>query len=176
MVVVDEAYGEFCARPSAVGLLAEHPRLVVVRTMSKAFSLAGARVGYLAASPEVVEALHLVRLPYHLSAVTQAVARTALAHADELLGTVAAVVAERDRVIAGITALGLTVSPTDANFLLFGKFAEPRAVWQALLDRGVLVRDVSSGVGLAGWLRMNAGQPAENDLFLEALAKVVAEL
>jgi histidinol-phosphate aminotransferase len=176
MVVVDEAYAEFSHRPSAVQELSSHPRLIVSRTMSKAFALAGARVGYLAASPAVVDALHLVRLPYHLSAVTQAVARAALAHADELLASVADVIAERDRLVEGITALGLAVVPTDANFLLFGQFADPSAVWKSLLDRGVLVRDVSHSTGLGGWLRMNAGLPAENDLFLDALAKVVTEL
>ncbi len=176
MVVVDEAYAEFSARPSAVQQLSGHPRLIVSRTMSKAFALAGARVGYLVADSAVVDALHLVRLPYHLSAVTQAVARAALAHADELLASVADVSQQRDRLVREITGLGLEVVPTDANFLLFGRFADPSAVWKSLLDKGILVRDVSHGTGLGGWLRVNAGLTAENDLFLEALAKVVAEL
>ena len=142
--------------------------------MSKAFALAGARVGYLAASPAVVDALRLVRLPYHLSTLTQAAARTALAHADELLGTVEQVKAQRDRMVARIRELGLTVAPTEANFLLFGPFEQPAAVWQALLDRGVLVRDVSSGPGLSGWLRVNAGTEPETTSFLEALEEVIA--
>ncbi len=174
VVVVDEAYAEFAAAPSAVTLLERHPRLLVSRTMSKAFALAGARVGYLAASPAVVDALRLVRLPYHLSALTQAAARVALAHTGELLGTVEAVKAERDRMVAEIRAGGLTVVPTEANFLLFGPFERPADIWQALLDRGVLVRDVSAGPGLSGWLRVNAGTPAETTLFLSALREVTA--
>jgi histidinol-phosphate aminotransferase len=173
VVVVDEAYAEFGSSPSAVTLLADHPRLLVSRTMSKAFSGAGLRLGYLAASAEVVDVLRLVRLPYHLSALTQAAARAALAHTDELLGTVETVKAQRDRMVAGVRALGLTVVPTEANFLLFGPFDAPAATWQALLDRGVLVRDLSSGPGLAGWLRVNAGTVEETSAFLDALAEVV---
>jgi histidinol-phosphate aminotransferase len=173
VVVVDEAYAEFAATPSAVTLLSRHPRLLVSRTMSKAFALAGARVGYLAAGPAVIDVLRLVRLPYHLSALTQAAARTALAHTEELLATVEAVKAQRDRMVTEITACGLRVVPTDANFLLFGPFERPAQVWQALLDRGVLVRDVSTGPGLAGWLRVNAGTPAETTTFLDALREIM---
>ena len=173
VVVVDEAYAEFAATPSAVTLLERHPRLVVSRTMSKAFALAGARLGYLAASPAVVDALRLVRLPYHLSALTQAAARVALAHADELLATVAAVCEQRDHIVEVVRATGLQVVPTEANFLLFGPFDDPAATWQALLDRGVLVRDVSAGPGLAGWLRVNAGTPDETTTFLDALREVI---
>ncbi|MCU1591321.1 MAG: hisC [Frankiales bacterium] len=173
MVVVDEAYAEFAAGPSAVTLLASHPRLLVSRTMSKAFALAGARVGYLAASPAVVDALRLVRLPYHLSALTQLVARIALARTHELLATVELVKQQRDRMVREIEGLGLTVVPTDANFLLFGPFADPPVTWQRLLDRGVLVRDVSSGPGLAGWLRVNAGTEPETTAFLSALEEVM---
>lgn len=172
MVVVDEAYAEFASAPSAATLLDRFPRLIVSRTMSKAFALAGARVGYLAASAAVVDALRLVRLPYHLSAITQLVARAALARTTELLATVERVKEQRDRMVAGITALGLTVAPTEANFMLFGRFDEPGRVWQDLLDRGVLVRDVSSGAGLAGWLRVNAGTPSETTAFLAALKEV----
>jgi histidinol-phosphate aminotransferase len=173
VVVVDEAYAEFGSSPSAVTLLADHPRLLVSRTMSKAFAGAGLRLGYLAASAEVVDALRLVRLPYHLSALTQAAARAALAHTDELLGTVDAVKAQRDRMVDVVRALGLTVVPTEANFLLFGPFEEPAKTWQALLDKGVLVRDVSTGPGLAGWLRVNAGTEEETSAFLDALGSVV---
>jgi histidinol-phosphate aminotransferase len=173
MVVVDEAYAEFSSFPSAVTLLDRHPRLLVSRTMSKAFALAGARVGYLAASTDVVDALRLVRLPYHLSTLTQAAARTALRFCVELLGTVEAVTVQRDRMVDGVRALGLDVVPTEANFLLFGRFAQPGEVWQQLLDRGVLVRDLSGGPGLAGWLRVNAGTEAETTLFLHALEEVV---
>jgi histidinol-phosphate aminotransferase len=172
MVVVDEAYAEFGGTVSAVTLLERYPRLLVSRTMSKAFSGAGLRLGYLAASADVVDALRLVRLPYHLSAITQAAARAALAHTDELLGTVEAVKAQRDRMIAGIRELALSVVPTESNFLLFGPWESPATTWQQLLDHGVLVRDVSTGPGLAGWLRVNAGTEEETTAFLDALSRV----
>jgi histidinol-phosphate aminotransferase len=173
MVVVDEAYAEFrrAGVPSALTLLPDQPRLVVTRTMSKAFALAGARVGYLAAHPAVVDALQLVRLPYHLSSFTQAVARTALAHADELLGTVEAVKEQRDRIVDELPALGLRVVASDANFVLFGGLRDQRAAWQGLLDHGVLVRDLS----LPGWLRVTAGLPGETDAFLAAMRAVLTE-
>lgn len=174
VVVVDEAYAEFGDERSAVTLLPEQPRLLVTRTMSKAFAMAGTRLGYLAASPEAVDALRLVRLPYHLSALTQVAARVALAFTDELLGTVAAVCAQRDRVLAHLAAAGVTVVPTGANFLLFGPWEHPSLAWQALLDRGVLVRDVSTGPGLQGWLRVNAGTEQETGAFLAAVDDVLA--
>ncbi|MDQ6650347.1 MAG: histidinol-phosphate transaminase [Actinomycetota bacterium] len=176
MVVVDEAYAEFSHRPSALELLPGHPRLVVTRTMSKAFAMAGTRLGYLAADPAVVDALRLVRLPYHLSALTQTAALVALAHTAELLGTVEAVKAERERMAGLLRHNGLQVVDSDANFLLFGTFADAPALWRGMVDRGVLVRDVSSGEGLFGWLRVSAGLPAENDAFLAALAAVMQEL
>jgi histidinol-phosphate aminotransferase len=171
MVVIDEAYAEFFrpGTPSALTLLPGHPRLVVTRTMSKAFALAGARIGYLAADPAVVDALLLVRLPYHLSAFTQAVARTALAHTGELLGTVDAVKGQRDRIVAELTARGLAVVPSDANFVSFGDFAQPHAIWQGLLDRGVLVRE---GL-LPHKLRVTAGTVEETSAFLDALRDVL---
>ena len=170
IVVVDEAYAEFARdrSRSALTLLRRHQRLVVTRTMSKAFALAGARVGYLAAHESIIDALQLVRLPYHLSALTQAVARLALRHKEALLGTVDAVRAERDRLVSALSARGLVVVPSDANFVLFGRFADQQAVWQALLDRGVLVRDV----GLPGWLRVTAGRPEEGTAFLAALSDI----
>jgi histidinol-phosphate aminotransferase len=172
LVVVDEAYAEFATRPSAVRLLDGRPRLVVTRTMSKAFALAGARVGYLAADPDVVDALHLVRLPYHLSAITQAAALAALAHTDELLATVQAVKEQRDRLVAELRAMGLEVVDSDANFVLFGEFGDQRATWQGLLDRGVLVRDV----GLPGWLRVTAGTEDEVTAFLDAMRDGMGEV
>ena len=177
MVVVDEAYAEFArpGTPSALSLLDGRPRLVVTRTMSKAFAMAGTRLGYLAADPAVIEAIRLVRLPYHLSSLTQAAARVALAHRRDLLGTVEAVKAERDRMVDGIRGLGLETVPSDANFVLFGRFADATAAWRSLLDRDVLVRDVSTGPGLAGWLRVTAGLAAETDAFLSALEAVVKE-
>ncbi|MEU2349343.1 histidinol-phosphate transaminase [Modestobacter sp. NPDC049651] len=170
VVVVDEAYAEFArpGTPSALTLLPGRPRLVVSRTMSKAFGMAGLRLGYLAADPAVVDAVQLVRLPYHLSSLTQVAARTALAHTDALLATVDAVKAERDRIVAALPALGLTSVPSDANFVLFGHFADQHAAWQALLDRDVLVRDP----GLPGWLRVTAGTPEETEAFLTALGEV----
>jgi histidinol-phosphate aminotransferase len=172
VVVVDEAYAEFAraGTPSALTLLAGRPRLLVSRTMSKAFGMAGLRLGYLAADRAVVDALQLVRLPYHLSSLTQAAARTALAHTDALLATVDAVKEQRDRIVGSLPSLGLTSVPSDANFVLFGRFADAHAAWQALLDRDVLVRDV----GLPGWLRVTAGTAAETDAFLAALAEVAA--
>ncbi|MCB0914685.1 MAG: histidinol-phosphate transaminase [Actinobacteria bacterium] len=172
IVVVDEAYAEFARDPgeTALTLLPEHPHLLVCRTMSKAFALAGARVGYVAADPRVIDALQLVRLPYHLSAVTQATAIAALRHADELLAAVDLLRSERDRVVGWLRARGLTVADSDANFVLFGRFGDRHAVWQALLDRGVLIRET----GPAGWLRASIGTPAENDAFLAALEEVLA--
>ena len=170
MIVVDEAYQEFSARPSALELLPGRPRLVVTRTMSKAFALAGARLGYLAGDPAVVEALHLVRLPYHLSAVTQAVARSALRHRDELLATCGDVIDQRDRIVTTLRSRQVPVCDSEANFVLFGGLGDQSTVWQRLLDRGVLVRDV----GLSGWLRVTAGTSAEVDQFLAAVEEVVS--
>ena len=172
MVVVDEAYAEFArpGTPSALELLPGHPRLTVVRTMSKAFALAGARVGYLAADPAVIDALQVVRLPYHLSALTQAAARAALAHAAELLATVDVLRAERDAVVDWLRGIGLAVADSDANFVLFGQFDDRHQVWQDLLDRGVLIRET----GPPGWLRVTVGTPAEMAAFRAALGAVLA--
>ena len=167
LVVVDEAYAEFAraGTPSALTLLPGRPRLVVCRTMSKAFAAAGTRLGYLAADPAVIDALLLVRLPYHLSTVTQAVARAAIAHRDEPLATVEALRRSRDDLVAWLRDHGLTVADSDANFILFGVFDDRDAVWQGLLDRGVLIRNT----GPKGWLRVSVGTPAENDAFKQAL-------
>lgn len=171
MVIVDEAYAEFrhSGVPSACTLLADYPNLVVVRTMSKAFALAGARLGYaVAADRRVIDALMVVRLPYHLSAVTQAVALTALQHADVLQSQVELLRAERDALSAWLVEQGFTVAPSDANFILFGTFPDRDVVWQGLLDRGVLIRQT----GPQGWLRVTVGTPAENGMFRQALAEV----
>lgn len=170
VVVVDEAYAEFrrAGTPSALTLLAGRPRLVVTRTMSKAFALAGGRLGYLAADPALIDLLRLVRLPYHLSSQTQVVARAALAHAQVLLAEVEAIKTQRDRIVVALTELGLSPVPSDANFVLFGGLADAPATWRALLDRGVLVRDV----GLPGYLRVTAGTPTESTAFLQALAEL----
>lgn len=171
LVVIDEAYGEFSHRPSLLPLIGGRPRLVLSRTMSKAFGAAGLRLGYLAAAPAVVDAVQLVRLPYHLSAVTQATALAALEHTDTLLGYVETLKAERDRLVSELRALGCEVTESDANFVQFGRFEDAHAAWQALLDRGVLVRDN----GVPGMLRVTAGTPAENDAFLDAVRELMKE-
>jgi histidinol-phosphate aminotransferase len=173
MVVIDEAYGEFRrdATPSALTLLPGRERLVVCRTMSKAFAAAGTRLGYLAADPAVGEALLLVRLPYHLSTVTQAVARAALAHGDELLSSVQALRSERDALVEWLRGRGLKAADSDANFVLFGTFQDRHTVWQAMLDRGVLIRET----GPSGWLRVTVGTPAEMAAFRSALDEVLLD-
>ena len=172
ILVVDEAYQEFGADPSvtAVSLLPGRERLLVSRTMSKAFAFAGARVGYLAADPAVIDALRLVRLPYHLSAFTQAAAEGALAHSKVMLSTVDDIRAQRDRIVSEIQELGLDAYRSDANFVLFGGLADPGKTWQELLERGVLIRNV----GLDGTLRVSAGTEAETTAFLTALKEVLA--
>jgi len=173
IVVVDEAYHEFArsGTPSALELLPRYPRLAVSRTMSKAFAFAGGRLGYLAASSAFVDALRIVRLPYHLSAVTQAVARVALAHAPEMLVQVDALRTERDLLARWLSDRGLRVAESDANFILFGTFADRHAVWQRLLDQGVLIRET----GPDGWLRVSAGTPEEMAAFRAALAVVLSD-
>lgn len=170
VVIVDEAYQEFAPHdaPSALTLLDGRPRLAVSRTMSKAFAFAGARVGYLAADPAFIDALRLVRLPYHLSALTQAAAVAALRNADVMLGMVEEIVEQRDRITATLEALGYTPHETWSNFVLFGGVADPQATWRQLYDRGVLVRDV----GIPGHLRVSAGTEAETTAFLDALASI----
>ncbi|QKW49388.1 histidinol-phosphate transaminase [Streptomyces buecherae] len=182
LVVIDEAYGEFSHQPSLLPLIAGRPRLVLSRTMSKAFGAAGLRLGYLAADPAVVDAVQLVRLPYHLSAVTQATALAALDHTATLLGYVEQLKAERDRLVTELRAIGCPVTDSDANFVQFGiptaltgRWGDPAAdshgMWRAILDHGVLVRDN----GVPGWLRVSAGTPAENDAFLDAVRAVLKE-
>lgn len=173
VVVVDEAYQEFAPHdaPSALTLLDGRPRLAVSRTMSKAFAFAGARVGYLAADPSFIDALRLVRLPYHLSALTQAAASAALRNADVMLGMVDEIVGQRDRISATLEALGYTPHESWSNFVLFGGVADPKRTWQELYDRGVLIRDV----GIPGHLRVTAGTEAETTAFLDALASIGSE-
>jgi histidinol-phosphate aminotransferase len=170
IVIVDEAYHEFAPRDerSALTLLPGRERLVVSRTMSKAFAFAGARVGYLAADPVFIDALRLVRLPYHLSALTQAAATAALRHAPVMLGMVDEIVAQRDRISATVEALGYTAHESWSNFVLFGDVDEPAATWRALYDAGVLIRDV----GIPRHLRVTAGTDDETTAFLDALASV----
>jgi histidinol-phosphate aminotransferase len=171
IVVVDEAYVEFAPAglPSALTLLPGRERLVVSRTMSKAFAFAGVRLGYLAADPAVVDALRLVRLPYHLSALTQAAATAALAHAQEMLAMVDDIKAQRDRLLAELPELGFPVWPSWSNFVLFGGVTDPHAVFEALLDQGILIRDL----GIPHHLRVTAGTEQETTAFLGAIAKLV---
>ena len=177
VVVVDEAYAEFRrpGTPSAVALLARYPNLAVSRTMSKAFAAAGARLGYLVASGDFVDALRIVRLPYHLSAITQAAAGAALRHRGSLMAQVATLRTERDATVAWLReqrlpdGLPFDVADTDANFVLFGTFGDRHAVWQGLLDRGVLIRET----GPDGWLRVSIGTSAEMAAFRAALTEVL---
>jgi len=173
VLVVDEAYAEFrrAGVPSALALVPAFENLMVSRTMSKAFSMAGARIGYVAAHPALIDALRIVRLPYHLSAVTQAVAVTALEHAPELLAQVDALRAERDELVTWLMEQGCTVAPSDANFIAFGTFDDRDAVWQSLVERGVLIRQS----GPPGWLRVSVGTPAENAMFRDALRQAMTE-
>ncbi|NBM16289.1 histidinol-phosphate transaminase [Streptomyces sp. GC420] len=171
MLIVDEAYGEFSHRPSLLPLIEGRPNLVVSRTMSKAFGAAGLRLGYFAADPAVVDAVQLVRLPYHLSSVTQATALAALEYTDTLLGYVEQLKTERDRLVTELRAIGCEVTESDANFVQFGRFDDAHAAWQRILDQGVLVRDN----GVPGWLRVTAGTPEENDAFLDAVRELMKE-
>ena len=172
LLVVDEAYAEFSDEASAVTLIEKYPHVVVIRTMSKAFSFAGARVGYLLAHPSVVEAMMLVRLPYHLSTLTQGAALVALDFKDELLSGVAQLRSERDLLALALREMGLTVLPSQANFLLFTGFqSTSQHLWQEMLDRGILIRDV----GLSGYLRTTIGTGAENKKFLYALRECLAK-
>ena len=171
VVVIDEAYAEFrrAGTPSALELLPGHGNLMVTRTMSKAFALAGARLGYLAAAPELCDALRVVRLPYHLSAVTQATASAALRHADVLLDKVETIRAERDQTVSWLRERGFEVAESDANFVLFGRFDDRQALWQGLLDRGVLIRVT----GPEGWLRVSIGTADEMTAFKNALTETL---
>ena len=166
LLVVDEAYAEFSSQKSAITLIEKYPNVLVSRTMSKAFAFAGVRLGYMAANKAVIDAIQLVRLPYHLSAITQAAAEVALDFQDELLAEVSKLSADRDLLSAALKDLGLTVIPSDANFILFAGFKQSsNELWQKLLAEGVLIRDV----GLAGYLRVTIGNEAENKAFLTAL-------
>lgn len=170
LLIIDEAYAEFSDEKSAVTLIEKYPQIVVIRTMSKAFSFAGIRLGYLIAHPSVIDAMFLVRLPYHLSAITQAAAEVALDYKEELLRNVDRIKASQGQMSRDLRELGLEVIESEGNFLLFSGFDIPApTLWQRLLDRGVLIRDV----GLSGYLRVTIGSEAENALFLSALRDVL---
>jgi histidinol-phosphate aminotransferase len=170
LLVVDEAYAEFSQEKSAVTLIANNPHVIVIRTMSKAFAFAGARVGYLVSDVAVKDAMMIVRLPYHLSSLTQAAAQVAIDHRAELLGGVATIIAARDSVVKALQDMGLTTIASSANFVLFSGFKqESPQLWAALLEKGVLIRDV----GLSGYLRVTIGNEAENTLFISALKELI---
>ena len=170
LLVIDEAYAEFSSERSAVSLIAENPHVIVIRTMSKAFAFAGARVGYLVADKAVVDAMMLVRLPYHLSALTQAAASVAIDFKDELLGNISTLIAAREELVEGLNKLGLQTIPSSANFILFTGFKpDASKLWRDLLAKGVLIRDV----GIAGYLRVTVGNEAENKLFISAVAELI---
>ena len=169
LLIVDEAYAEFSEERSAVTLVADNPHVVVIRTMSKAFAFAGARVGYLVGDAAIKDAMMIVRLPYHLSSITQAAAQVAIDHRSELLASVATLIAARASVVAELHLLGLATISSSANFLLFTGFKqEAPQLWAALLEKGVLIRDV----GLSGYLRVTIGNEAENKLFIAALKEL----
>lgn len=170
MVIVDEAYAEFRQpeMPTSIPLVNSNRHLIVTRTMSKAFSCAGLRLGYAVANAEVIAALQIVRLPYHLSGVTQAVAIAALEHSEELLGQVELLRQERNKLASWLADEGFIVAPSGANFILFGIFTDRDQVFQGLLDQGVLIRQT----GPAGWLRVSIGTPQENELFRKALSSL----
>lgn len=173
IVIVDEAYAEFSDEPSAVTLLQEYPtKLVVSRTMSKAFDFAGGRLGYSVADPAFIEAVMLVRLPYHLSTLSQAAATAALRHSQDTLATVDKLREERDRVVGGLREMGFLTIDSHSNFVFFGRFEDSHAMWQEFLDRDVLIRDV----GVDGWLRTTIGLPQENDTFLEAASALASKI
>jgi len=170
ILVVDEAYSEFSLNEnSSLSLLKGRPRLVVSKTMSKAFAFAGARLGYLAADAAVCDAMRLVRLPYHLSALTQAAAEAALTHSTQMLATVADIRDQRDRFYVAMQDLGLDPYRSDANFVLVGGIANPTKTWQDLLDRGILVRDI----GIPNTLRITAGTESETTAVIEALTELL---
>ena len=171
LVIVDEAYGQFSPW-SALSLRgsAQGAGLVVTRTFSKTWALAGARLGYLVADPSVVVACEAVVLPYHLSAQTQAAGLLALRHVPEMESRVARITEERGRVAAALHDLPVDSWPSDANFILFRpRERDADAVWKSLLERSVLIRNCASWDGLKGCLRVTIGTGEENDRFLYAL-------
>lgn len=174
LVVVDEAYGQF-ASWSALDLVSDDVPLVVVRTFSKTWSMAGLRLGYLVGPSGVVRALERVALPYHLDSLKQAAGRLALRFSSEMESRVAAIVAERDRMVRALSRMPVQVWPSEANFVLWRPLhRDGREVWQELVKRSVLVRDTSSWPGLEGCLRTTVGTGPENERFLSALSEVLA--
>lgn len=174
LVVADEAYAQF-ADWSALSLIRDDRPLVVTRTFSKTWSMAGVRLGYVIGPPWFIAELDKVVLPYHLDAAKQIAGRLALRYVDEMDDRVRAIVAERERLSAAMHSTAIDVTPSGANFILFRPTGlAGREVWQGLLDRDVLVRDCSGWPRLADRLRVTVGTAEENDAFLNALREVVA--
>ena len=174
LVVVDEAYAEF-SDWSAVDMVRDDLPLVVTRTFSKTLSLAALRVGYVVAPRAVIEALEVASLPYHVDSFKQAATLAALGYTDEMVARVSLIKSERGRIAAGLTAAGCETWPSGANFLLFRpQRITAAALWQGLLDAGILVRDCSGWPRLAGCLRVTVGTEAENSAFLAAVAELSA--
>ena len=175
LVVVDEAYAQF-SDWSALELIDEDTPMVVTRTFSKTWSMAGARLGYLIGPSWLVAELDKVVLPYHLDAVKQIAGRLALRFVSDMDDRVSQIVAERTRISSTLADLGTTVFPSGANFVLFRPEGhEGRAVWQGLVDRSVLIRDCSGWPRLANCLRVTVGTPDENTAFLDALGEILAD-
>ncbi len=177
LVVVDEAYIEFAPDDSSVAdLLSAHPNLVIARTFSKAWSLAGVRLGYLMGSPQIVAEMARVKLPYHLSTPAQAAGVAALKYGDRAAGRISQLRSERDRISGALSDRGLVTYASDANFVLFETgLPDALPTWSALLERGVLVRNYAAHPRLGGALRVTAGAPTDTDAFLEALAEVMTQ-
>jgi histidinol-phosphate aminotransferase len=176
LVVIDEAYHEFSAR-TVVPLLDRHPNLVVLRTFSKAMALAGLRVGYLLASPELVREVNKARLPYNVNFFSQMAAIAALEEKEALATSVRRLIGERERLLDRLADVpGVRAFSSDANFFLLECLsADPKAVFASMLRRGVLVRDVTSYPTLGRCLRVSVGTEAENDAFLHALGTALTE-
>lgn len=173
LVVVDEAYGEF-SRESALSLLPNHERLVVIRSFSKSWRLAGARIGYLVAHPWLIDAIQVARLPYHLSMLTQAAGEVALKHQQIIMKGVEEIVAERERLQKELERVpDVEVFPSDANFILFRTQRDGATLWRALADAGVLIRDFSSKIPRA--LRVTVGTSDQNAMFVETLRSVLTD-
>ncbi|ETW21220.1 hypothetical protein MGAST_27380 [Mycobacterium gastri 'Wayne'] len=170
ILVIDETYIEMSTKDSAVQLIHRYPEKVVLcRTLSKAFTFAGGRLGYMIAGPQIINALRATQLPYHVSSITQAAAAVIIDRADEILAKVPELLLECERMVAYLQREGFDIPHSDAHFFLMGKFKDAHAVWEAYADIGIVLGDV----GLPHYLRVSAGLPHENDQFLEATSNLL---
>lgn len=176
VLVIDEAYVEF-APGHLLGLVDEYPSIIVTRTFSKTLALAGLRLGYAIATPEIIANLDMVTLPYHLSAITQAAGIAALEQMGAVDARVAELVAGREQIMSALRSHGVSVYESSANFVLFTPGVDRgNALWDALVMRGVLVRNCSSWPGLADHLRVTIGTPAENQKFITAVGQALEDI